>query len=468
MKRSLIWFRKDLRLMDNPCLAEACNIGVEVLPVFIWNESGGNAWLPGAASKWWLTQALASLSNDISQRLGKLLILKGNPAELLLQVAEEYGCDSIFFGREYDTFGIAEQTKVESTFEKSGRSWKSFNTRLISEPWNNLQENGKGFQVFSKFWRQYREHLSVRPDVYDDQQIPFLKVSKVADHLDASNFFKSYSWHKKLASHWEVSESAALQKLEYCKDNILKPYRYKRNCPSQEGTSKLSPYLAWGMISPKRIVSEIQEAKNEDNRDGASKFLTEVGWREFAYHLLYHFPQISDQSLNSKFANFSSTTDSVLLEKWQTGMTGYPLVDAGMRELWETGWMHNRTRMLVASFLVKNLLIPWQVGAKWFWDTLVDADLANNSAGWQWSASTGVDYRFRVFNPQLQGSKFDARGEYVRKWIPELAHFSGKQIHSAEDSSLFIDSPYPEPCVDYSESRKRAFEQLHQLSSTTE
>ena len=464
MDRVLIWFRKDLRLLDHPCLAQACTIGAEVLPVFIWNESEENAWLPGEASKWWLTQSLASLSNDISQRLGKLLILKGNPAELLLQLAEVYGCDTIFFGREYDTFGMAEQTKVESTFEKFGRSWNSFNSRLLFEPWVNVQENGKGYQVFSKFWRQSRQYLPTQPDRYDIHEIRFVKVPEIQENLAVSNLFKSQSWHSKLAKHWDVSESAALHRLEYTVANILKTYRYKRNRPSQEGTSKLSPYLAWGLISPKRIAHEIQEAKNEDNRDGASKFLTEVGWREFAYHLLYHFPQISDQSLKSNFANFSSKTDPVLLEKWKMGMTGFPLVDAGLRQLWDTGWMHNRTRMLVASFLVKNLLVPWQVGAKWFWDTLVDADLANNSAGWQWSASTGVDYKFRVFNPHLQGAKFDAKGEYARRWIPEFSSFSGRQIYSAEETDLFQNTRYPKSCVDYAESRKRAFELLKKLT----
>ena len=463
MKRIILWFRKDLRLQDQPCLEEAVNEGAEILPVFIWNDSEKNSWAPGEASSWWLQQALKSLDHDIRRRSGKLIILKGNPADALTQIVELYSCDAVYFGREYDSFGIAEQEKVKTALEHACRSWKSFNSRLIAEPWQNLQENGKGFQVFTRFWHQCRQHLPSKPSSYDLVKLRFVNPVDLSRHVDASDLFESQHWHQKLEIHWEVSETAALGRLGDTIDNILKNYRYKRNRPSQAGTSKLSPYLAWGLISPKRIACEVLEARNEENRDGASKFLTEVGWREFAYHLLFHQPQITDHSLKLKLESFSNRIDPVLLEKWKTGMTGFPLVDAGMRELWETGWMHNRTRMMVASFLVKNLLIPWQVGAKWFWDTLVDADLANNSAGWQWSASTGVDYRFRVFNPSLQGAKFDAKGEYVRKWIPELGSLSGQQIYSVENSDVFQDMRYPKSCVDYSESRKRALALLKTL-----
>jgi deoxyribodipyrimidine photo-lyase len=464
MKRVIVWFRKDLRLLDNPFLRKAIDVDAKILPVFIWNISEKNSWAPGEASKWWLQHALQSLDRNIQLRSGKLVILQGNPANVLLKLAEENQCETVYFGREYDTFGISEQEQVQTAFEDAGRTWESFNTRLIAEPWENLQDNGKGFQVFTKFWQKCRRHFSIPLETYDVSKIRFLNQLNPVPHSDASDLFQSHHWHQKLASHWDVSEKAAFEQLRYTKENILKTYRYKRNRPSQAGTSKLSPYLTWGLISPKRIAHEILEVKNEENRDGASKYLTEVGWREFAYHLLYHQPQISDHSLKLKFGSFPNSMDPALLEKWKTGMTGFPLVDAGMRELWETGWMHNRTRMLVASFLVKNLLIPWQVGAKWFWDTLVDADLANNSAGWQWSASTGVDYKFRVFNPHLQGAKFDAKGEYARRWIPELSSFSGRQIYSAEETDLFQNTRYPKSCVDYAESRKRAFELLEKLT----
>ena len=243
--------------------------------------------------------------------------------------------------------------------------------------------------------------------------------------------------------------------------NKINNYGTNRDIPSVEGTSKLSPYIKFGQIHVGTIWKKCNEIKSKGI--GYRKYINELGWREFSHSLINYFPEFLKGNFRKEFDRFPWIKNEKFLKAWKNGMTGYPIVDAGMRELYETGWMHNRTRMMVASFLVKNLLIPWQVGAKWFWDTLVDADLANNSAGWQWSASTGVDYRFRVFNPSLQGAKFDAKGEYVRKWIPELGTLSGQQIYSIENSDVFQDMRYPKSCVDYSETRKRALALLKTL-----
>jgi deoxyribodipyrimidine photo-lyase len=458
MERVIVWFRKDLRLSDNPCIAEAVHLDFAIVPVFVWNNSQNDPWVPGAASRWWLHKALGSLGDTIRHKSGELQVLEGEPSTLLTKLAQDNQCSALYFGRQYDPYGIAEQEKVQSALKNANIPWKSFNTHLVAEPWENLQENGKGYQVFTRFWKQCRKYLTRTPTPYADSKIRFAPPQGSGSSRLPPAIFLSQHWQQKLCAHWKISEQAGLDKLGNTIGSILKSYRYKRNRPAQSGTSRLSPYLAWGLVSPQRVVQEILAAKDEENRDGVSKFLAELGWREFAYHLLYHQPQITSSPLNPRFANFPTQFDPELFEKWKAGQTGYPMVDAGMRELWETGWMHNRARMLVASFLVKNLLIPWQEGAKWFWDTLVDADLANNSAGWQWSASSGVDYRFRVFNPALQGAKFDAKGEYARKWLPGLSAFSGSQIHAQKREDNQLGESYPPPCVDYHGARKRALE----------
>ena len=327
--------------------------------------------------------------------------------------------------------------------------------------------------MFTPYWRKSRPIIYREPASYDPRKLSFAKAISSPSSLVELDLLPEHPWHQKLGNHWEVSEAAAHQQIERTVEEVTQSYATRRNHPSVDGTSRLSPYLAWGQVSPRQICQAVLQAENEGSHRGENKFLVEIGWREFSYHLLYHFPGISDQPLRPKYANFPWLDDPDNLRRWQFGKTGYPMVDAGMRQLYETGWMHNRVRMVVASFLVKHLLLPWQEGARWFWDTLVDADLASNTQGWQWAAGCGADAApyFRIFNPITQGDKFDARGEYARRWIPELEKMPKKFVFSPwmappsvlAESEVELDGNYPGPCVDHSEARARALAALATL-----
>ena len=472
-KRAIVWFRKDLRLADHPALDAALQANKEIIPVFIWDKEEGGNWSPGAASRWWLHHSLESLSSSITKLGGTLILTQGNAAHVLPELAKAHQTNQVFYGRCYDPAGIATQEAVEEACDLQGINTESFNSSLLQEPWETKNGTGKPFQVFTPYWRKSRAIIYREPASYDPKKLSFVQQTSSAQSVTNLALLPDHPWHNKMGTHWEVSESAAHQQIERTTEEVTRSYATRRNHPSVDGTSRLSPYLAWGQVSPRQICKAILQAENEGSHRGENKFLVEIGWREFSYHLLYHFPIIPDQPLRPKYANFPWLDDPDNLKRWQFGKTGYPMVDAGMRQLYETGWMHNRVRMVVASFLVKHLLLPWQDGARWFWDTLVDADLASNTQGWQWAAGCGADAApyFRIFNPITQGTKFDARGEYAKRWIPELGNLPSKHLFSpwTAPSSTLLESGvklgvnYPDPCVDHPEARARALAALATL-----
>ena len=381
--KTIVWFRKDLRLRDNPTLEFALANKREIIPVFVWDEEEGGHWSPGSASRWWLHQALKSLEGSIEKHGGRFLFAKGKPAEILPEIAKENGASEVLYSRTYDPGGLATQEAVEEALDAIGIRCESFNASLLNEPWEVKNSSGKPFQVFTPYWRNCRNGIYKQPANYPVRSLRFTNQPTPRASLDDLGLLPVHPWHEKLFSHWDVSEMAGQAQVAHTAREIVHSYAHLRNSPGTDGTSRLSPYLAWGLVSPRQVCHSVLQNDPKDTNRGENKFLTEIGWREFSYHLLYHFPRIPDNPLRPKYSAFPWLSDEQALRKWQIGQTGYPMVDAGMRQLYETGWMHNRVRMIVASFLVKHLLISWEEGARWFWDTLVDADLASNTQGWQ-------------------------------------------------------------------------------------
>lgn len=474
--KTIVWFRKDLRLRDNPTLEFALANKKKIIPVFVWDEGEGGHWSPGSASRWWLHQALKSLEDSIEKHGGRFLFAKGKPAEILPEIAKENGASEVLYSRTYDPGGLATQEAVEEALDAVGIRSESFNASLLNEPWEVKNSSGKPFQVFTPYWRNCRNGIYKKPADYPVRSLPFANQLTARASLEELGLLPAHPWCEKLFSHWDVSEVAGQAQVAHTAREIVHSYAHLRNSPGTDGTSRLSPYLAWGLVSPRQVCHSVLQNDPKDTNRGENKFLAEIGWREFSYHLLYHFPRIPDSPLRPKYSAFPWLSDEQILRKWQTGQTGYPMVDAGMRQLYETGWMHNRVRMIVASFLVKHLLISWEEGARWFWDTLVDADLASNTQGWQWAAGCGADAApyFRIFNPITQGEKFDKSGRYARRWIPELANLPNKWLfrpweaprESLEGTSLELGENYPHPCVDHFEARARALQALSSLKDS--
>jgi deoxyribodipyrimidine photo-lyase len=474
--KTIVWFRKDLRLRDNPTLEFALANKREIVPVFIWNDEESGHWSPGAASRWWLHQALHSLALSIEKLGGRLIFEKGKPEEILPRLARENEADEVLYSRVYDPGGLATQEAVEEALDKASMRTESFNASLLNEPWEIKNSASRPFQVFTPFWRNSRNAIYKQPANYPIRNLIFTDQPTPRFTLDKLDLLPDHRWHEKLFAHWDVSEVAGQAQVAHAAREIVPSYANLRNSPGVDGTSRLSPYLAWGLISPRQVCQAVLKNEPDGTNRGENKFLTEIGWREFSYHLLYHFPHISDQPLRPKYADFPWRSDSKALHDWKFGKTGYPMVDAGMRQLYETGWMHNRVRMVVASFLVKHLLLPWTEGARWFWDTLVDADLASNTQGWQWAAGCGADAApyFRIFNPITQGEKFDKSGRYARQWIPELGDIPNKWLFRPweappellNEHAVELGVNYPNPCVDHSEARARALQALSSLKDS--
>jgi deoxyribodipyrimidine photo-lyase len=443
-----------------------------MIPVFIRSPEDEAEWPPGAASNWWLHQSLAQLGSSLESVGSRLIIRRGPSLPSLKKLLLETGSTAVFWNRRYEPALVLRDQKIEQELQSQQVTVTSFDGNLLVDPWSIRNKSNKPFQVFTAFWRHCLALL--------DPEEPLPKPRKMATPamlpetlgLDVLELKPKINWACGIASTWRPGETGAAEHLrEFCAEK-LPSYLVGRNRPDQAGTSRLSPYLHFGEISPRQVWHALKNAaRRQDSVHGNWKhgqFLTEIGWREFAHHLLCHFPHTPDRPLRPEFERFPWRSNRARLKAWQRGLTGYPLVDAGMRELWTTGWMHNRVRMIVASFLVKDLLIPWQEGARWFWDTLVDADLANNTLGWQWTAGCGADAApfFRIFNPVSQGEKFDPDGDYVRRWVPELAGLPNRWIHkpwlapSALMSELKIElgATYPHPMVDHSEAREKALE----------
>ena len=441
-----------------------------VLPLFIVEPDGGRP--EGAASAWWRHHSLERLDASLRALGSRLLLRRGDPRGVLGNLARETGAARVYWNREFDRAGTAGDGEIENALRRAGVRAKNFNGRLLFEPGEILRADGGPFRVFTAFWKACAkaglpEAVSAQPQKLPPAPgVPGLELGDLG-------LLPEIDWYQGLAHSWSPGEEAALLRLSDFADTGVAGYPDNRDRPDLEGTSRLSPHLHFGEISPGQILAGLS-LRGPPGRPsaGAEAFTRQLGWREFAHHLIFHFPHTVSEPMNPRFSAFPWRSGYAGdLRRWQQGATGVPLVDAGMRELWHTGWMHNRVRMVAASFLTKNLLIPWQEGAAWFHDTLVDADLANNTLGWQWVAGCGADAApyFRVFNPVLQGEKFDPEGVYVRHWIPELGAVPARFVHRPWDAApaqrrAAEAAGYPPPMVDLRKSRERALEAYRAIS----
>ena len=460
----IMWFRQDLRLSDNPALLNAIQQG-RVLPVFILDE--GNDWSIGGASRWWLHHSLLALNESLQ---GNLWILRGDAAELLPQLAREHSASHAFWNRCYEPSIIRRDSLIKEQLTADGITATSSNGSLIWEPWENLKQDGTPYKIFTPFYKYAIANNSpAAPSPAANANFDTVKCLQGKNRIDDLNLLPEINWYEQIASQWQPGELGARQRLQNFTENGLYDYRDGRDYPAKRSVSMLSPHLHFGEISPREAASVVKQAGDIDsNEEQAAHFIRELAWREFSYYTLYHFPHICQQNMKSQFDRFPWVKDQKSLCLWQQGQTGFPLVDAGMRELWQTGTMHNRVRMIVGSFLVKNLMIHWLEGARWFWDCLLDADLANNSCSWQWVAGSGADAApyFRIFNPVTQSTKFDPEGSYIRKYVPELNGLSNKAIHDPssaaaselEKAGVILGEHYPKAIVDLKESRVRALD----------
>jgi deoxyribodipyrimidine photo-lyase len=460
----IMWFRQDLRLSDNPALLNAIQQG-RVLPVFILDE--GNDWSIGGASRWWLHHSLLALNESLQ---GNLWILRGDAAELLPQLAREHSASYAFWNRCYEPSIIRRDSLIKEQLTAVGITATSSNGSLIWEPWENLKQDGTPYKIFTPFYKYaIANNPPAAPSPAANANFDTVKCLQGKNRIDDLNLLPEINWYEQIASQWQPGELGARQRLQNFTENGLYDYRDGRDYPAKRSVSMLSPHLHFGEISPREAASVVKQAGDIDsNEEQAAHFIRELAWREFSYYTLYHFPHICQQNMKSQFDRFPWVKDQKSLCLWQQGQTGFPLVDAGMRELWQTGTMHNRVRMIVGSFLVKNLMIHWLEGARWFWDCLLDADLANNSCSWQWVAGSGADAApyFRIFNPVTQSTKFDPEGSYIRKYVPELNGLSNKAIHDPssaaaselEKAGVILGEHYPRAIVDLKESRVRALD----------
>ena len=460
------WFRQDLRLSDNPALDSATQYE-KLIPIYILDEVNSGEFKMGAASKWWLHQSLTKLNESLD---GKLLVYQGNPHEILNKLIEEQEVSYVTWNRCYEPWRIDRDKEIKRNFEDKNVAVESFSASLLWEPWTISKDDGTPYRVFTPFYKKGCLNS-------EEPRLPAGKVdlsNLYSEDLSSGsitdlNLLPTIKWYKSFEEEWNPGEIGAEQNLNSFLDSGLLNYKEGRNFPSQEFVSRLSPHLHFGEISPNEVW---YRAKTKEGISGIEKslahFHSELGWREFSYYLLYHFPDLPNKNFQEKFDIFPWQENEEFLALWQKGNTGYPIVDAGMRELWQTGYMHNRLRMIVGSFLVKNLLIDWRFGERWFWDCLVDADLASNSASWQWVAGSGADAApyFRIFNPITQGLKFDPEGEYTKKYVPELRDLPNKYLFSPweapenilADAGIELGKNYPKPMVDLKLSRETALE----------
>jgi len=467
---AIIWFRQDLRLADNPALLAACE-HERVLPLYIHDDRNDSRWALGGAQKVWLHFSLLALDKALRDKGSRLLVRTGPHAETLQAVVDETGADAVYWNRQYEPESIVRDRQIKADLDDAGLTVKSFNGALLHEPWQVENKSGDPYKVFTPFWKAASQ-LSVSAPLAAPDALPAVASQYGSANVDELALLPDIAWDAGIREWWQPGEDGAHEALEAFIGEPISDYKTDRDKPARPGTSRLSPHLHFGEIGPRQVWHRVHEYTSRASRHGAQAgsetFLSEIGWREFAYHLLYHFPHTPEQPLDERFKDFPWSRARKPLAAWQQGQTGIPMVDAAMRQLWHTGWMHNRLRMVVASFLTKNLLIPWQKGAEWFWDTLVDADLASNTLGWQWTAGCGADAApfFRVFNPVRQGERFDPKGDFVREWVPELAELPDKHVHAPWDApadvlkkaGVTLGRDYPEPLVDLKASRREALD----------
>lgn len=433
----LVWFRRDLRLDDNAALLAAAARG-PVVPVFVWSPEEEGASAPGAASRWWLHRSLETLSESLKMRGLRLIIRRGKAAAVLAELARETGARTAAWARVWEPALRVQEGRVIAALRGAGIDCLERPANLLFEPDAIRTLDGRPYRVFTPFWNRCAQSSApLNPEGPLGAVAPYTGALKTTPLADLG-LLPGIPWHRSLEKHFVPGETAAKAALNAFARERLTAYRTARDFPAKEGVSRLSPRLHFGELSVRRVWAEASGGTGSPGEKGG--FLSELGWRDFAAHILHHFPKTVERPLDPRFDGFRWRRDEKGLEAWRLGRTGFPIVDAGMRELWATGWMHNRVRMIVASFLAKDLLLDWREGAAWFWDTLVDADLASNTLGWQWAAGCGADAApfFRVFNPGQQLKRWDPDLAYVRRWIPEF------------------DLGYPEPILDHAEARARA------------
>jgi deoxyribodipyrimidine photo-lyase len=470
----LHWFRQDLRLGDNPALTAAIGTGRPVIPLFVLDEQTPGRWAPGGASRWWLHHSLAALAGSLQRLRAPLVLRRGHAIDVLPRLAQETGADTIFWTRCYEPHAAALDAKLVPALASLGIECRRFGGNLLHEPEAITTAGDQPFRVFTPFWRACSRQPEPKAPLAPPEQMPGVPDPPQSERLEDWRLLPVPDWAGGLRSIWTPGEAGAKARLAAFVDGALARYGRQRDRMDLAATSMLSPHLHHGEISPRQCWHAASAAVASGATAAAAEaFSRELGWREFSYHLLHHFPTLPEQPFRPEFRDFPWLADEAALARWQRGRTGFPIVDAAMRELWHTGWMHNRARMVTASFLVKDLLTPWQDGEAWFWDTLVDADLANNAASWQWVAGCGADAApyFRIFNPVLQGQRFDPDGDYVRRWLPELAKLPTANLHAPwqapaltlSDAGVRLGEDYPRPMVDHGDARRRALAAYDQV-----
>ncbi|MDE0780463.1 MAG: deoxyribodipyrimidine photo-lyase [Alphaproteobacteria bacterium] len=466
----IVWFRQDLRVTDNPALSAAAASGRPIVAVYILDDGAEDIRALGGASRWWLHHSLELLSAGLLERGLSLILRKGPASRVLDDLVQDTSAETVYWNRCYEPWAITRDTAIKDTLKNRGVSAESFNSALLLEPWKIKTGQGGPYKVFTPFWRRLRELYRV-PEASQLQARLTVAPCPESDALEAWDLCpRQPDWAGGLRTSWQVGEASARSVLLDFLDGPVANYPTDRDLPDRVGTSRLSPHLHWGEIGPHQVWRVAAALLDEGGARavGAESLLRQLAWRDFNHHLMFHFPGIATENWKPKFNRFPWLENPKGLATWQRGQTGYPIVDAGMRELWHTGWMHNRVRMITGSFLIKDLMIHWREGEDWFWDTLVDADLANNAGNWQWVAGSGADASpfFRIFNPTTQGEKFDPGGAYIRKWVPELVNLPDKWIHKPwaappevlAATKIKLGEDYPKPLVDHVDARNRALE----------
>lgn len=464
---TLVWLRGDLRLADHPALFAAAERG-RVIVAHVHDRDEGGSWREGAASRVWKHHALDGLARSLARRHAPLVLRRGRTSSELARLAKECGADSVFANRRWEPWAQAQEKQVAEELERAGVETSYFHGVTLRAPDEIRTGAGGPFKVFTPFWRALVAAGEPEAPLPEPEHISSPPEAPPSLHLDELGLLPDHSWAESVLEGWSPGERGALDRLELFVEGPLAGYAETRDQPAEEGVSRLSPHLHHGELSPRQVWHALRQRQLRDDlpHDAVEPFLRQIGWREFAHALLWHFPHTSEQPFNERFAGFPWAEDQRALRAWQRGRTGYPLVDAGMRQLWQTGWMHNRVRMIVGSFLVKHLLLDWRLGERWFRDTLVDCDPASNVAGWQWVAGSGADAApyFRIFNPILQGEKFDKDGDYVKLFVPELVDLPSKYIHkpweapagTLRKAGVTLGETYPKPIVDHKQARERA------------
>ncbi len=464
----IVWFRQDLRLADNEALTAAVASGLAIIPVYILDTPAEGAWARGAASRVWLHHSLGDLSQSLAHIGSSLVCRAGDSESVLLDLIRDYGVVKVFWNNRYEPAAARHDDHIAQVLKRAGVDVERTHGSLLFGGDPIVTGQGGVYKVYTPYANACLQHDAPRKPLPAPKALTCAGTPIKAGTVSSLDLLPRVGWDRDLMAQWRVGEKAAVFNVRRFLGHAAAHYNEQRDLPAEDGTSTLSPHLHFGEISSRRVWWALTRSAGKDttgrSHAGIATFRKQVLWREYSYYLMQHFPDSPDTSWRPEFESFPWRKDSAGLAAWQRGETGYPIVDAGMRQLWQTGWMHNRVRMIVASFLAKDLLVHWREGARWFWDTLVDADLANNTMGWQWTAGSGVDAApyFRVFNPTRQGEKFDPRGDYIRRWLPELATVTPRWIHAPNDApdgalgGVTLGRDYPRPVVDHAMARTRA------------